>query len=62
MGRFGGQSLVYSVDRKIVALVNTRTVRSADRYVYSPRDDLVYLRQDGNKKSIEGALLDLMAE
>jgi hypothetical protein len=62
VGLVGGDGLVLPADRWTVALVNTRTIRWAARYVYSPREDLVYLRQDEIGQPAEGALVDLMAE
>jgi hypothetical protein len=62
VGRVGGHALVLPADRWTVALVNTRTIRWAARYVYSPRDNLVYLRQNEIGQPAEGTLVDLMAE
>ena len=47
LGRFEGRSEVYDVGDEVVAAINTRTVRSARRYIFAPEPEFSVMESDG---------------
>jgi len=51
LGRFEGEHQILLAPKKAVAKLNTRTAMYAQRFIYSPRKDFIWLNKDGEIKN-----------
>ena len=59
MGRFEGPAGVFPADCEVVAMVNSLTGSRAERFIYSPHEDFIWIKKDRNTI---GNVADLLHE
>lgn len=60
LARFEGEPCVQKIDRTMVARLNTRTLLYADRFLYTPDKDFIWLKAEGDVGSAP-ELIELLA-